>query len=232
VSPLLANVYLHYVFDLWIQDWRQRCARGDVIVVRYADDVVIGFEHWSDATRFWTELEGRLSKFGLELHPNKTRLLEFGRYAAERRAGKGLGKPETFDFLGITHICGKARAGGFLLTRHTSRKRLTAKLRWIRQELMRRRHLSIKKQGLWLGRVVAGYFNYHAIPTNIEALQQFRKQVARHWHKALRRRSQKDRTSWSRMTRLVDRWLPVARIQHPWPTDRFDARTRGGSPVR
>ena len=143
-----------------------------------------------------------------------------------------MGKPETFDFLGLTHRCGTAGAGEFLLVRHTSRTRMAAKLRWIRQELMRRRHLAIKKQGLWLGRVVAGYYNFHAIPTNIRALQQFRKQTTRHWHRALRRRSQKDPTSWSRMTRLADRWLPVVRIQHPWPTNRFDARTRGGSPVR
>ena len=166
------------------------------------------------------------------LNPEKTRLIEFGWYAAERRAEKGRGKPETFDFLGITHICGRSGAGEFLLVRHTSRKRMAAKLRWIRAELMRRRHLSIKKQGLWLGRVVAGYYNYHALPTNIAALQQFRKQTTRHWLQALRRRSQKDRTDWGRMTRLADRWLPVARIQHPWPTNRFDARTQGGSPVR
>jgi len=232
VSPLLANIYLHYVFDLWIQWWRSRHARGKVIVVRYADDIVVGFQHRSDATRFRSELDARFAKFGLELHPEKTRLLEFGRYAAERRAERGVGKPETFDFLGLTHICGKTRAGDFLLVRHTSRKRMAAKVLWVREELMRRRHLSLKKQGLWLQRVVGGYFNYHAMPTNIQALQQFRKQVTRHWHRALRRRSQKDRTSWQRTARLADRWLPVARIQHPWPNDRFDAMTRGGSPVR
>ena len=232
VSPLLANVYLHYVFDLWIQQWRTRHAEGDVIVVRYADDVVVGFQYQSDATRFRMELDARLGKFALELNPEKTRLLEFGRYAAERRAVRGMGKPETFDFMGLTHICGKTRAGDYLLVRHTSRKRMAAKLRWVRDELMRRRHLSIKKQGLWLQRVVGGYFNYHALPTNIRALQQFRKEVARHWFRALRRRSQKDHTSWNRMAHRVERWLPVPRIQHPWPTDRFDARTQGGSPVR
>jgi len=232
VSPLLANIYLHYVFDLWIQRWRNRHARGEVIVVRYADDVVVGFQHRSDATRFREELDARMSAFGLALHLEKTRLLEFGRYAAERRAERGVGKPETFDFLGLTHICGRTRAGGFLLVRQTSRKRMAAKVRWVREELMRRRHLSIKKQGLWLQRVVGGYFNYHAIPTNVQALQQFRKQVTGHWRRALRRRSQKDRTDWQRITRLADRWLPKARVQHPWPTDRFDARTRGGSPVR
>ena len=150
VSPLLANVYLHYVFDLWIQQWRTRHAEGDVIVVRYADDVVVGFQYQSDATRFRMELDARLRKFALELNPEKTRLLEFGRYAAERRAVRGMGKPETFDFMGLTHICGKTRAGDYLLVRHTSRKRMAAKLRWVRDELMRRRHLSIKKQGLWL----------------------------------------------------------------------------------
>jgi RNA-directed DNA polymerase len=232
VSPLLANIYLHYVFDLWIQWWRSRHARGEMIVVRYADDVVIGFQHRSDATRFRNELDARLSEFGLELHPEKTRLLEFGRYAAGRRAERGVGKPETFDFLGLTHICGRTRSGEFLLVRRTSRKRMAAKLRWVADELMRRRHLSIKKQGLWLQRVVAGYFNYHAIPTNAQALQQFRKQVTGHWRRALRRRSQQDRTDWQRITRLADRWLPKARIQHPWPNDRFDARTRGGRPVR
>lgn len=203
-----------------------------MIVVRYADDAVVGFQHRSDATRFREELDARMSEFGLELHPEKTRLLEFGRYAAERRAERGEDKPETFDFLGLTHICGKTRAGDFLLVRHTSRKRMAAKMLWVREELMRRRHLSIKKQGLWLQRVVGGYFNHHAMPTNIQALQQFREQMIRHWHRALRRRSRKDRTSRQRTARLADRWLPVARIQHPWPTDRFDARTRGGSPVR
>ena len=203
-----SNVASH--FTTRIQQWRKRHARGDVIVVRYADDVVVGFQYQSDATRFRMELDVRLGKFALELNPEKTRLLEFGRYAAERRAKSDVGKPETFDFLGVTHICGKTRAGDYLLVRHTLRKRMAAKLRWVRDELMRRRHLSIKKQGLWLQRVVGGYFNYHAMPTNIWALQQFRKEVTRHWLRALRQRSQKDRTSWLRITLLVDRWLPAA----------------------
>ena len=232
VSPLLANIYLQHVFDLWIQWWRSRHARGKVIVVRYADDIVVGFQHRSDATRFRSELDARFAKFGLKLHPEKTRLLEFGRYAAERRAERGVGKPETFDFLGLTHICGRTRSGDFLLVRRTSRKRMAAKLRWVADELMRRRHLSIKKQGLWLQRVVGGYFLYHSVPTNVQTLQQFRKQVTGHWRRALRRRSQRDHTDWQRMARLSERWLPKARIQQPWPTDRFDARTRGGSPVR
>jgi RNA-directed DNA polymerase len=232
VSPLLANLYLHYVFDVWVQQWRRRYARGNLIVVRYADDVVVGFEHEDDAMRFRAELGERMRKFSLDLHVDKTRLIEFGRFSAERRARKGQGKPETFNFLGFTHICGQARSGRFLLIRHSSRRRRRAKLREVRDEIMRRRHLSIKKQGLWLGAVVRGYLNYHAIPTNIHAIQQFRKQVTRHWHRALRRRSQTHRTTWARMNRLAERWLPVARIQHPWPTERFDAITRGGSPVR
>ncbi len=173
-----------------------------------------------------------MAKFCLALHPEKTRLIEFGWYAEERRARRGEGRPETFDFLGFTHICGRARSGSFLLVRHTRADRMRAKLRQVKHEIMRRRHLSIKKQGRWLGRVVRGYLNYHAIPTNTRACQEFRKQVTRHWYKALRRRSQRDRTRWVRMTPLADRWLPRALVQHPWPTDRFDANTRGGSPVQ
>ncbi len=200
--------------------------------MRYADDIVLGFQNRSEAEQFRKAFEERMKKFALELHPDKTRLVEFGRYAVERRARRGMGKPETFDFLGFTHICGRARSGNYLLVRHTMRKRMSAKLREIRSELMRRRHLSIKKQGLWLGRVVQGHLNYYAIPTNTHSLQEFRKQVTRHWLAALRRRSQKDRTRWDRMNRLAERWLPKALVLHPWPTDRFDARTLGGSPVR
>jgi group II intron reverse transcriptase/maturase len=232
LSPLLANLYLHYVFDLWIQQWRSRHARGEVIVVRFADDVVVGFQYQSDALVFRRELEMRLRKFSLELHPEKTRQIEFGRFAAERHTERGERKPETFDFLGFTHICGKARSGSFLLVRQSSPQRMRDKLREVKRELMRRRHLSVRKQGEWLGRVIQGYLNYHAIPTNSRAIQVFRKQVVRHWHRALRRRSQRDQTNWARMNRLAERWLPVARIQHPWPTERFDAMTRGGSPVR
>jgi RNA-directed DNA polymerase len=231
VSPLLTNIYLHYVFDTWAQ-WRRHHARGEVIVVRYADDIVMGFEHRRDAVDFRRELEERLRRFYLELHPEKTRLIEFGRYAAERRARRGDGRPETFEFLGFNHICGKARTGAFLLVRQTSPKRMRAKLRELKHELMRRRHLSIKKQGLWLRRVVQGYLNYHAVPTNTHAIQRFRTEVTRHWFRALRRRSQRDRTTWPRMTRLANRWLPRSRVQHPWSHTRFDARTRSGSPVR
>jgi len=232
ISPLLSNLYLHYVFDLWAQQWRKLHAHGDVIIVRYADDFVVGFEKQSDAEQFWRELRERFRKFALELHPDKTRLLSFGRFAAERRAKRGLGAPETFDFLGFTHVCGKARSGSYLLVRRTMRARMRARLSSMRIELKRRRHLPIKAQGEWLRAVVRGYFAYHAVPTNIASMQSFRREVVRHWHKALRRRSQKSRMNWRRMNILAKRWLPVARIQHPWPTERFDVKTRGRSRVR
>jgi group II intron reverse transcriptase/maturase len=232
ISPLLANIYLHYVFDQWAQQWRNRHASGDVVVVRYADDFVVGFEKQSDAEQFLRDLRERFRKFALELHPDKTRLLEFGRFAAERRAKRGLGAPETFDFLGFTHVCGKARSGNFLLARRTIRARMRARLSSVRTEIRRRRHLPIKAQGAWLRAVVRGYFAYYAVPTNIASMQSFRREVVRHWYKALRRRSQRDRTNWRRMSAFAKRWLPVARIQHPWPTERFDVTTRGGSRVR
>ena len=232
ISPLLANVYLHYVFDLWIQQWRTRNATGDVIVVRYADDIVMGFEKQSEAVKFLDDLRERFRKFGLELHPDKTRLIAFGRYAAERRAKNGYGKPETFDFLGFTHMCAKSSDGYFVLMRQTMRKRMRVRLGAIRIATMRRRHWSIKAQGEWLRSVVNGYFAYHAVPTNYPALNAFRREVVRHWYKALRRRSQRDRMNWQRMNALAERWLPKARILHPWPTKRFDVRTQGGSRVR
>jgi len=232
ISPLLANVYLHYVFDLWVQQWRKRNARGEMIVVRYADDLLLGFEHHEDAERFMRELKERFQKFALELHPEKTRLIEFGRYAVERRARVGLGKPKTFDFLGFTHVCGKARSGNYLLVRRTMRKRMQAKLVEVKTEIMRRRHQPIAVQGKWLASVVRGYLAYHAIPTNTWAIQTFRREVVRRWHKVLRRRSQRDRTNWRRMNTLARRWIPVALVQHPWPTERFDVKTRGGSRVR
>jgi len=232
VSPLLANLYLHYAFDLWAEQWRRRHCRGEMIIVRFADDFVVGLQHRADATRFQRELRERLRKFSLELHPEKTRLIEFGRYAADRRRERGLGKPEAFDFLGLTHIWSRTRAGKFQLRRQTTRKRLRAKLREVRGELMRRRHLPIPDQGRWLGSVVRGYFAYHAVPTNIRALQAFRTQVERHWLRALHRRGQRDRTTWERMRLLSERWIPEPRILHPWPSQRFDAKTRGRSPVR
>jgi group II intron reverse transcriptase/maturase len=232
VSPLLANIYLHYAFDLWAHDWRKRHARGDVIVVRYADDFLVGFQHRPEAEQFLAELRERLRKFALELHPKKTRLIEFGRFAADRRKRRGLGKPETFTFLGFTHICGKTKRDSFLVLRHTIAKRLRAKLQEVKTELGRRKHSAIPEQGAWLRSVVRGYFVYHAVPTNVRALGAFRTQVTRHWRHALNRRSQKGTVNWERMDRLADRWLPKARILHPWPEQRFDARTQGRSRVR
>ena len=232
LSPLLANIYLHYVLDLWVQAWRKANAKGDVVIVRYADDFVLGFQYRREAERFLAELKDRLRKFGLELHSEKTRLIEFGRFAAANRQERGVGKPETFTFLGLRHICGKTRRGRYLLQRHTDGKRMRAKLREVKTEIRRRMHHPIAKQGRWLGRVVAGYFHYHAVPTNIHAVSSFRTQVARHWFHSLRRRSQRHRLNWGRMTRLVERYLPRARIEHPWPEERFDARTQGKSRMR
>ena len=232
VSPLLANVFLHYAFDLWVQWWRRRHARGDVVAVRYADDVVMGFQREDEARRFQEELRERLGRFALELHPEKTRLIEFGRHAAARREGRGVnGAPETFN-LGFLHICGKSRAGWFLLTRHTDPRRMRAALQAVKQELVRRRHTPIEEQGQWLRRVVAGYLNYHAVPTNSRAIGRFRTEVMRLWIKQLRQRSHKHRMPWARADRLCHRWFPPARVRHPWPDERFDARTRGRSPVR
>ena len=232
VSPLLANVYLHYVFDLWADQWRRRHARGDIVIVRFADDYVAGFQHRDDAERFLADLRARLAEFSLELAQEKTRLIEFGRYAASNRARRGDPKPETFEFLGFTHICAKTRHGAFKLKRVTSRKRVRAKLREIKVELRRRMHLPIPEQGRWLARVLRGHFNYYAVPDNCRALSVFRHGVAWYWLRTLRRRSQRTRVTWERLRRLAERWLPMPRIQHPWPTVRFDANTRGRSPVR
>jgi RNA-directed DNA polymerase len=232
VSTLLANVYLHYVFDLWVHQWRRRHARGDMIVVRYADDFVVGFKHRDDAQRFLACLRERFAKFGLGLNPDKTRLIEFGRFAARDRDRRGEGKPETFDFLGFTHACAKRKDGRFKLKRVTSKKRLRAKLREVKTELMRRRHEPIPEQGRWLASVVRGHCAYYAVPDNIDAVAAFHNQATRHWYRALRRRSQRTRLTWERMHRLGARWLPPVRILHPWPNVRFDARTQGRSPVR
>ena len=232
VSPLLANIYLHYSFDLWAEQWRRKHARGDMIIVRYADDLVLGFEHEADARRFWEELRQRLAKFGLELHPDKTRLIEFGRFADRDRRRRGQGKPETFDFLGFTHICGQTKEGWFLVERRTSKKRMVATLKALRRALMRMRHAPVPMQGAWLRRVLQGYFGYHAIRTNLRRLRSFRTQVTRAWMHALRSRSQRHRMSWARMGLLVKRWLPPIRALHPWPDERFAATTRGRSPVR
>jgi RNA-directed DNA polymerase len=192
----------------------------------------VGFEHEADARQFLSDLRERFAKFGLELHPEKTRLIEFGRNAARDRAARGLGKPETFDFLGLTHICAKGRGGGFWLRRVTVSKRMRAKLKALNAEMKRRRHEPIPVQGQWLGSVVRGHLNYYAVPGNGDAIKAFRTQLTRHWFKALRRRSQKNRLSWVRMGRLATRWLPPARIVHPFPEVRFAANTRGRSPVR
>jgi RNA-directed DNA polymerase len=232
VSPLLSNVYLHYVFDLWADQWRRRHARGDVVLTRFADDYVAGFEHRDDAERFLADLRDRFAKYGLALHPEKTRLIEFGRYAAKNRARRGDRKPETFVFLGLTHICAKTRNGRFKLKRVTSKKKMRTKLISVKTEMRRRWHLSIPEQGRWLASVLTGHYRYYAVPDNIRALQAFREAVIRLWLKALRRRSQRSRMTWERMTRIADRWLPIARIHHPWPTTRFDAKTQGRSPVR
>jgi group II intron reverse transcriptase/maturase len=221
ISPLLANVYLHYALDLWGERWRRREATGDMIIVRYADDFIIGFQHEGDARRFLDEMRERLGKFALTLHPEKTRLIEFGRFAAERRERRGLGRPETFNFLGFTFICGKTRSGKFQIKRKTRPDRMRAKLKMLKEEMWRRMHLPIPDQGKWLWYVVQGYFNYHAVHTNARALDVFRHLVTDLWRRTLRRRSQKDRMTWERMTKLVDDWLPKPKVLHPWPSERF-----------
>jgi RNA-directed DNA polymerase len=225
VSPLLANVYLHYVFDLWVQRWRKTQAHGDMIIVRFADDFIVGFQHRAEAERFLTELRERFAKFSLELHPEKTRLLEFGPYAAEHRRRAGKGKPETFDFLGFTHICGKKRNGRFTVVRQTIRKRLQAKLHEVKAELRRRLHDPISQVGTWLGRVVSGHTRYYGVPMNGPAIALFRFRVGWLWHRALARRSHTGHVSWERMRRLVERWLPPARICHPYPLRRLGVVT-------
>jgi RNA-directed DNA polymerase len=232
VSPLLANVYLHYVFDRWVRQWRHKHARGDMIVTRFADDFVVGFQHLGDARRFLTELRERFAKFNLELHPDKTRLIQFGRFAASNRKERGFGRPETFDFLGFTHMCGKTRDGRFWLRRVTIKKRLRAKLKQVKTEIRRRRQLPIPEQGRWLASVVRGHLAYYAVPGNIDAVSAFRDQVRWHWREALRRRSQRSRMTWKRYNRIAERWLPPARIMHPHPPVRFAATTQGRSPVR
>jgi group II intron reverse transcriptase/maturase len=225
ISPLLANLYLHHVFDLWAEWWRKRRAHGDMIIVRFADDFTVGFEHEQDARRFRAELSERFAKFGLELHPDKTRLIEFGRLAARNRAARGEGRPETFDFLGLTHMCGKTRNGRFWLRRITISKRMRAKLGEVKDQLKRRRHQPIPEQGRWLAAVVRGHLAYYAVPGNTEAVRAFRVQAIRHWFKALRRRSQRKRINWERMGRIATRWIPPARVMHPFPAARLAART-------
>ena len=224
ISPLLANVYLHYTFDLWAERWRRREASGDMIMVRYADDTVVGFQHESDARRFRDAMHERLREFSLSLHPDKTRLIEFGRHAAQNREKRGLGKPETFKFLGFMLICGKSRRGDFQIRRRSRRDRMRAKLREIKEGLRQRWHLPIPDTGKWLGQIIAGYFAYHAVPTNSAALGAFRYHVTVLWHRRLCRRSQKARLVWPRMAKLADDFLPKPRILHPWPSARFAVR--------
>jgi len=230
ISPLLANVYLHYVLDLWVDQWRNRYARGDMIVVRYADDFVMGFQHRSDAERCLSDLTSRLAEFGLELHPTKTRLIEFGRFAQADRRNRRDSKPETFDFLGFTHYCGKLRNGRFMVKRRSVRKKMGGKLQQIHATLRRKMHSPLAKQGRWLKMVVQGWFNYHAVPFNYHSLDAFRTQVIRHWHRTLRRRSQKGRKlTWAKMRRHVRRWIPPPRILHPHPNNRLIVRPKVGA---
>src|ERR1035437_9813357 len=222
VSPLLANVYLHHVFDLWAEVWREKVARGDMVVVRYADDLVVGFEHRAEAERFLAEFQKRLAKFGLEVHPEKTRLIEFGRFAQVNRKRRGAGKPETFAFLGFTHYCGTSPKGHFVVGRRTVAKRMRAKLLSLKQELRRKMHEPVSVVGEWLKRVVEGYYRYHAVPGNIAVLRRFRDRLCMLWRQALRRRSQRRRPGWDRLRPTFERWIPRPRTLHPYPDVRFD----------
>ena len=223
ISPLLANVYLHYVFDLWVEAWRKKVADGDVIVVRYADDLVMGFEHRTDAERFLREFQDRLVKFGLELHSDKTRLIEFGRFAVRNRKQRGEGKPETFTFLGFTHFCGQLTTGTFTVWRITAKKRMVAKLKAINAEFQHRKHHRTSEVGAWLRQVVLGYYQYHAVPGNTTQLRVFCRRVAWLWRNVLIHRSQRARVGWDRLTPILTRWIPQPRVLHPYPDARFNA---------
>jgi hypothetical protein len=217
----LANVYLHYVFDQWVRRWREKQAQGEMIVVRFADDIIVGFQHRSDAERFRAELSERFGKFALGLNPDKTRLIEFGRYASENRDRDGRGKPETFDFLGFTHACGKTRKGRFVVLRHTKRQKVRAKLLEIKKALRWRWHDPIPEVGRWLASVLRGHINYYAVPSNFEAVAAFRHEVVKLWRRGLCRRSQKGHVTWPRMLRIARAHLPRVRIVHPWPEQRL-----------
>ncbi len=232
ISPLIANVYLHYVFDQWAKKWREKVARGDLIVVRYADDLVVGFQNRDEAERFLREFRERLAKFGLELHPDKTRLIEFGRFAQANRRKRGEGKPETFTFLGFTHYCGVNSKGYFVVWRRTAAKRMKQKLKAIQQELRRKMHEPVAQVGKWLKRVVEGYYRYQAVPGNLPILRRFRDRLCRHWRHVLRRRSQKRRPGWDQLRPIFNHWIPRARILHPYPDVRFDARIQARSRMR
>lgn len=224
ISPLLANIYLHYSFDLWAHQWRKRHARGNVVIVRYADDIVVGCQHEQDAMDFHAEMHKRLERFALRLHPEKTRIVEFGRYAVERRARRGLAKPETFAFLGFLHICGRSKRGAFVLLRRTRRDRMRSTLQAVSKQLKRRMHDPIPKIGQWLRSIVRGYFAYHAIPTNYGTLSAFRYHLIGIWKRTLRHRSQRDGTTWKRAYELAATWLPSPRITRPWPQERFSVK--------
>src|SRR6266851_2611694 len=224
ISPLLANVYLHYVFDLWAERWRRHEATGGMMIVRYADDIVVGFAHEVDARRFWDAMRKRFEEFALSLHPEKTRLIEFGRQAANRRDQRGLGKPETFNFLGFTHICGRSRHGKYLLKRKSRRDRMRGKLKEIKEEMRHRMHQPIPEQGRWLAQVVRGYFAYHAVPTNSASIGAFRHHVVDLWRRSLSRRSQHGGITWQRIKQIADDWLPQPKILLPWPQQRFAVR--------
>jgi group II intron reverse transcriptase/maturase len=223
ISPLLANIYLHYAFDLWVNMWRKKWAHGEVVVIRYADDIILGFQHQADADRFLENLQERLGMFGLELHPDKTRRIEFGRFAEENRRRRGEGKPETFDFLGFTHISGKNRLGRFTVRRKTIRKRMRAKLQEVKQQLRERMHDPVRQTGQWLKSIMQGHSNYYAVPGNLDSLGVFRDRLMGQWWRTLRRRSQKHPISWTRILALADRWFPQPRVLHPYPAVRFAA---------
>lgn len=223
ISPLLANIYLHYAFDTWAHEWRHTHARGEVYIVRYADDIVLGFQYRADAERFLAALRGRFAEHGLELHPKKTRLIEFGRFARQDRKDRGDGPPDTFDFLGFTHSCGVSKNGKFLLRRRTITSRFRRTLQRIKGRLRAKMHLSKREQGKWLGAVFQGYSNYYAVPTNMRRIRAFRREIARAWLQVLRRRSQKDRTTWKTMQRMLASWVPKAKCVHDWPDKRMEA---------
>jgi len=232
ISPLAANIDLHYVLDLWAERWRRRDARGELIIVRFAEDASVGFEHRDDAERFWAELRERFQQFHLELHPEKTRLIEFGRFAAERRQRRGQGRPETVDFLGLTHMCSETRTGKFTVRRKTIAKRLRKKLQEVKAALRERMHWPIPQQGAWLRSVLLGHYRYYAVPRNGSLLSVFRETIMRCWCQTLRRRSRRHRMTWQRMYALAEQWLPKPHILHPYPAQRLRVTTRGRSPVR
>lgn len=225
LSPLLSNIYLHYVYDVWVNEWRKQKAQGEVIVVRYADDTIVGFQYLSEARKFQEEIGRRLKEYGLELHPSKTRLLQFGRYAESRREKFGQGKTESFNFLGFTHSCGKTRKGKFKLIRQTIKKKMQAKIKEVKASLKRRMHRPLEETGKWLNVVLKGYYRYYGVPGNYEALNQFKNLVQRAWKATLERRSQKSKLTWEKMNGYIERWLPNAKIYHKYPSERFGVIT-------